>query len=426
MHPSRVIHGRSSRLLEGRRIVIGITGSIAAVEVPRIIRELLRHGAEVSAVMSADAARLITPEAIQFATGNAPVLELTGDVEHVTAFGPGPDRADLFLIAPATANTVAKIAHGIDDTPVTSFASMALGGGIPILIAPAWHVQLGRNPAIAESLARLRGWGVELLGTQSAENEEKLASPEFVAAAVLHRLARGGWKDRRALVIGGASREPIDEVRSLTNDSSGGTAVAIATELYYRGAAVTLWLGGVHVPVPSFLPVERWGRVADLVSRVRGWPKGGPGFDAVWVPAALADFTLTRSPGKIDSRQHPTGLTLELRLAPKFLPVLRAAVPPPVPIVGFKLSAEPTDAALSASAARLRDETHVDWVVANGPSALGSTSTRVLVLGPAGQSFAAEGLKRDVAARLVEAVGGGLAPHPSEAAPRRGRPAAAR
>ncbi|MCI4323083.1 MAG: bifunctional phosphopantothenoylcysteine decarboxylase/phosphopantothenate--cysteine ligase CoaBC [Thermoplasmata archaeon] len=426
MHPSRVIRGRSSRLLDGRRIVIGITGSIAAVEVPRIIRELLRHGADVRAVMSADAARIITPEAIRFATGNAPVLELTGEVEHVSAFGPGPDRADLFLIAPATANTVAKIAHGIDDTPVTSFASMAIGGGIPVLLAPAWHAQLGRNPAIVESLTRLRGWGIEVLGTQSSENEEKLATPEGVAAAVLHRLARGGWKGRRVLVIGGASREPIDEVRSLTNESSGATAVALATELYFRGADVTFWLGGAHVPVPPFLTTERWSRVSELIERVRQIPKTVPGLDAVWVPAALADFTITPTPGKIDSRSHPKGFTLELRRAPKMLPVLRTSVPAPVPIVGFKLAAEADDSKLRASAERLREETHVDWVVANGPSALGGDSTRVLVLGPAGQSFSAEGPKRDVAARLVDVVGGSLAPIRDPTSPRRGRRPSAR
>ena len=135
MHPSRAIRGRASRLLEGRRVLVGISGSIAAIEIPKIVRELIRHGAEVRAVMSPEAARLVTPEAVEFATGHPPILKLSGGVEHVTLLGPGEGQADLYLIAPATANTIAKIAHGIDDTPVTSCASVALGSRVPIVVA---------------------------------------------------------------------------------------------------------------------------------------------------------------------------------------------------------------------------------------------------------------------------------------------------
>jgi len=172
-------------LLEGKRIVFGISGSIAAVEVPRIIRELLRHGADVQAVMSPEAGRIITPEAVEFATGHPPILQLTGNVEHVTLLGPGEGRADMMLIAPATANTISKIAHGIDDTALTSCASIALGGGVPLLVAPAMHSHMGLNPAIRENVERLRSWGVGIIHGASTEGEEKIATPEEVAAAVL-------------------------------------------------------------------------------------------------------------------------------------------------------------------------------------------------------------------------------------------------
>jgi phosphopantothenoylcysteine decarboxylase / phosphopantothenate---cysteine ligase len=197
VHPSRVIRGRTTKLLEGRRILVGVSGSIAAVEVPKIIRELIRHGADVRAVMSPEATRIITAEAIEFATGHPAVVQLTGNVEHVTFLGPGEDQADLYLIAPATANTLSKIAHGIDDTPVTSCASVALGGGVPMLVAPAMHAHMGQNPAVRESLDKLRGWGVGVITGAATEGEEKIASPEEVAAAVLHR-------DRRC--VAGAAR----------------------------------------------------------------------------------------------------------------------------------------------------------------------------------------------------------------------------
>ncbi|HEV2429865.1 MAG TPA: flavoprotein, partial [Thermoplasmata archaeon] len=187
MHPSRSIRGRLSGLLSGRTVVLAVSGSIAAIEAPKIARELIRHGADVRAVMSPDATRIVTPEALTFATGHPTVVELTGGVEHVTLLGPGEGRADLLLVAPATANTLAKIAHGIDDTAVTSFASVALGGGVPVLVAPAMHGDMGRNPAIRESLDRLRAWGVEVVPPKMEEGEAKLAGPEEVAAAVLRR-----------------------------------------------------------------------------------------------------------------------------------------------------------------------------------------------------------------------------------------------
>ncbi|EQD41496.1 phosphopantothenoylcysteine decarboxylase/phosphopantothenate/cysteine ligase, partial [mine drainage metagenome] len=174
-----------------------------------------------------------TPEAVQFATGRPPITRLTGDVEHVSLLGPGAGRVDLFLVAPATANTLSKIAHGIDDTPVTSCASVALGGGVPILVAPAMHAQMAENPALRENLDRLRRWGIGVISGAVVEGEAKIAGPEEIAAAVLHRLGHGPWRGRRVVVIGGAAREPIDAVRSITNESSGASAVALATQAFY-------------------------------------------------------------------------------------------------------------------------------------------------------------------------------------------------
>ncbi|HEV2167084.1 MAG TPA: bifunctional phosphopantothenoylcysteine decarboxylase/phosphopantothenate--cysteine ligase CoaBC, partial [Thermoplasmata archaeon] len=286
MHPSDSIRGAKSQLLKGRKVVVGVSGSIAAVELPRVIREILRHGADVRVVASADALKIITEEALTFASGHPPIRALTGQVEHVSMLGPGEGQADLLLIAPATANTISKIAHGIDDTPVTSFASVALGGRVPILLAPAMHSHMSENPAIRENLARLRAWGVEVIAPQSAEGEEKLAGPEEIAAAVLHRLAQGPWVGRNVVVIGGSSREPIDEVRSITNESSGETAVALAVQAHYRGAQVDLWAGGLRVPVPTFLPSLRWGSVGDLVKLAAKESRRLARSDAVLVPAA--------------------------------------------------------------------------------------------------------------------------------------------
>jgi phosphopantothenoylcysteine decarboxylase / phosphopantothenate---cysteine ligase len=420
MHPSRAIRSRSTRLLEGRRVLIGVSGSIAAIEVPKIARELIRHGAEVRAVMSPEAGRLVTPEAIEFATGHPPILQLSGMVEHVSLLGPGEGQVDLYLVAPATANTIAKIAHGIDDTPVTSCASVALGGRVPILLVPAMHGFLGQNPAVQESLDKLRGWGVDVLFGPSAEGEDKIASPEQVAAAVLHKLGRRPWAGRGVVVVGGASREPIDAVRSITNESTGATALALANQAYYRGAEVELWAGALSEAPPSWLVVRRWRSVQDLVALARSRASTLASAAAVLVPAALADYTLAPAKGKIRSRDRPT-LRLELGPAPRVLPLLRRLAKAPARLVAFKLLAEADEPAQEQEGRLLQQETGADWVVANDVGALGSAETRVLVLPRGDRPWRLRGPKAEVAGKLLDDLGRGL----PETRPSPARPTAA-
>jgi len=404
MHPSHVIRGRATQLLAGRKIVVGVSGSIAAIEVPRIIRELIRHGAEVRAVMSPEATRLISVEALEFATGHPPVVQLTGNVEHVTLLGPGEGRADLYLIAPATANTISKIAHGIDDTPVTSCASVALGGGVPMMIAPAMHAHMGSNPAVRENLDKLRAWGVGIIAGATVEGEDKISSPEETAAAVLHRVVQGPWTGQKVIVVGGAARESIDSVRSVTNESSGLTAVALATQAYFRGADVTLWAGDLQVPVPAWIPVDHWRSVEDLITLARHRRAELATASAVLVPAALSDYTLEPRSGKIASRDHAT-LTLTLRRAPKVLPELRRLAPPPARLVAFKLDAGRTSTELEAEARALGEETRADWVVANDVASMGSRDTQALVLPRGGDRRWIRGPKADFAGKLLDDIG---------------------
>lgn len=421
MHPSHVIRGRTTQLLAGRKIVVGVSGSIAAVEVPRIIRELIRHGADVHAVMSPEATRLVSPETLEFATGHPPVVQLTGNVEHVSLLGPGEGRADLYLIAPATANTISKIAHGIDDTSVTACASVALGGGVPMLIAPAMHAHMGANPAIQENLAKLRSWGIGVLWGANVEGEEKVATPEETAAAVLHRVVLGPWTGQKVVVVGGASRESIDSVRSVTNESTGATAVALANQAYYRGAEVALWAGALQVPVPSWLPVESWRGVEDLIALARRHRNDLAKARAILVPAALSDYTLEPRPGKISSRDHAT-LTLTLHQAPKVLPELRRLAPPPTRLVAFKLLAGASATELESEARSLGEETGADWVVANDVSVMGSRETNALVLPRGGERRWIRGSKAEFAGKLLDDIGReavNISPAPLRPPPRR-------
>src|SRR5664279_3087381 len=176
-HPTLWIEGLRSSSLAGKTIVLGVTGSIGAVRVVELARELIRNGAEVHAVMTDAARHILHPDALHYATGNPVITELGGRVEHVEFCG-FKGRADLLLIAPATANTIGKIAYGIDDTTVTSFATTALGSGVPLMLVPAMHESMYRHPAVVENIIKLKSWEVSIVGPKLEEGIAKIASNE--------------------------------------------------------------------------------------------------------------------------------------------------------------------------------------------------------------------------------------------------------
>ncbi len=363
MHPSEEIYCEKSTKLRGKTIVMGITGSIAAVECFSTIRELIRHGAEVHTVMTREAQKLVTPDALEFASGHRPVTDLTGGTEHITMMG--SRSADLFLIYPATANTISKIANGIDDTPVTSMATVAIGSGIPIAIAPAMHDSMYRNPAVEDNMERLRKWGISFIGPRSDGVRAKVASKEEVVAWTFKILSRNFFHGKRLLVIGGRSEEPIDSMRIITNRSTGMMAVELAKRAFERGAEVELWMGGCGVELPDYIPVRRYATVADLVEMVRGIDH-----DAVMVPAALADFAPHDvAPGKIPSDQ---GCSLELTPVPKVLPLIRTRCGV---VIGFKAESGLSRQELAERARSRLEMYNLSAVVANDIDVVGKKSS---------------------------------------------------
>src|SRR5512136_3129663 len=180
MHPTDALRGTKSKTLEGKRIVLGITGSIAAVECFDLARELVRHGAEVHAVLSDDASKLITPWTMEFATGNPVIEVIDGQVQHVSLLGDTEGKADLLLIAPCTANTISKIACGIDDTPVTTMATTAIGSRKPVILVPAMHHSMYRHPAVTANLAKLKAWGIGVIDPRIEEGKAKIADTETI------------------------------------------------------------------------------------------------------------------------------------------------------------------------------------------------------------------------------------------------------
>jgi phosphopantothenoylcysteine decarboxylase/phosphopantothenate--cysteine ligase len=173
-----------SEKLKGKRVVLAVCGSIAAIEAPKLARELMRHGADVVCVMSESAQFVIHPWALECITGKRTITEITGLCEHIEYCGEWEGRYDLLLICPATANTISKIAGGIDDTVVTTFASTALGSRTPVIIAPAMHESMINNPFVRENTERLKKKGVRFVEPKMEEGKAKL-DWEAVAKFVL-------------------------------------------------------------------------------------------------------------------------------------------------------------------------------------------------------------------------------------------------
>lgn len=396
MHPAARLRAKRSRYLAGRRIVLGVAGSIAAVESVRVAHELIRHGAEVLPVMTPAATTVITPLALEYATGHAPVLHLSGAGEHV-AWMDGPRRADLLLVAPATANTVTKMALGIDDTALTTFASVALGSGVPVVVAPAMHEVMGANPAVRRRLRDLEEYGVTIVPPRIEEERAKLATAEAIADACIHRLALGPWVGRRVLVVSGSSAEAIDPVRVLTNRSTGRMGIELATAAYRAGARVTLWNGWGLVPLPSFAQARRFESVRDLLRMCEAERLAD--FDAIFVPAALSDFAPRPVAQKLSSA--PARMRLELERLPKALKTIRRRAPKAV-LVGFK--AETDARRLIARARERRREYGAQLMVANTHRAFGAARTDAWLVADGTRPQKISGPKPAVAQRILEAA----------------------
>jgi phosphopantothenoylcysteine decarboxylase/phosphopantothenate--cysteine ligase len=211
MHPINDIRGSGGTALKGKRIVLGITGSIAAVEVVKMARELARLGADVIPVMSSAATKIVHPDAIHFATGRVPIIELDGAVQHVELCGDSSSRAD---IAPATANTISKIAHGIDDTPVTTMASCALGSGMPIIIVPAMHGSMYNHDIIMENVEKLQSVGIIFVGPRMDEGKAKMATRDEIITEVCRAAGPGDLLGKKC------SSSPVRHVSQLTMSGS--------------------------------------------------------------------------------------------------------------------------------------------------------------------------------------------------------------
>lgn len=359
MHPSHDIRGTKDRELEGRKITLCITGSVAAVKSPELARELMRHGADVRAVMSQKATELITSQLMHWATGNEVVTRLTGRLEHVEL----AQWCDLVLVAPATANTIGKIAWAIDDTPVISVVSVALGLKKPVVLVPAMHGSMYGHKLFQENLEKLSSAGVHLIEPFFEEGKAKLAVADEIARQVIQILGPRDMEGMRVLVTAGPTVEPIDPIKMITNRSSGKMGIAVARAAVSRGAEVVLIYGpGTEMPPPNveLVQVQTTREMREAFER-----ELKPAPDVIVSTAAAQDF-LVEQPAEQKLR-HTEPPTLKLVQAPRVLDNARKQAPGAF-IVGFKAEYGVTDEELATAARNKLEELGLDMVVANDVS----------------------------------------------------------
>ncbi|HZY93999.1 MAG TPA: bifunctional phosphopantothenoylcysteine decarboxylase/phosphopantothenate--cysteine ligase CoaBC [Candidatus Bathyarchaeia archaeon] len=369
-HPSKDIKGTRGHELDGKLLALLVTSSVASFKAPEIARELMRHGAEVFAVTSHSAEKMIGADLLEWATGNPVVTELTGKLEHIALAGKSPDHVDLVLVAPATANTIGKIASGIDDTPATTVAATAIGSRIPVLIAPAMHEPLYDHPIVRENITRLEKIGVGFIDPELSEGKAKIASTEKIVKAVIARLShdRGGndLHGRKVLVTAGPTMEYIDPVRVITNKSSGKMGVAIAEEVASRGGQATVILGPSIVTPPSNVKTVRVESTGQMLEATLRELKDS-NYDMVFAAAAPSDYRpVSESTKKIKTRKQRT-LNLELQATPKIIEQIRKVSPKSF-LVAFKTEHAVSMDELVNEAFEVVHESNADLVAANDVS----------------------------------------------------------
>ncbi len=390
--------------LEGRTVVVGLSGGIACYKACEVVRLLVGAGARVPVVMTAGAQQFVTPLTLQTLSGHAvatDTFDLTQESEigHIRL----ADGADVVLIAPATANLLAKCAQGIADDLLTT---VLLATRAPLVVAPAMNVHMWEHPAVQENLARLVARGARVVGPASGslacgyEGTGRLAEPSEIVEEVLRTLAPQDLAGERIVVSAGPTQEPIEPVRYLSNRSSGKMGYALARVARRRGAEVTLVSGPTALPPPAGVRLVAVGSAREMARAIEeAFAKA----TVVIMTAAVADYR-PRRPAARKLKKSAAALTLDLERNPDILSGLARRKGRRL-LVGF--AAETHDVVLEARR-KLRDK-RCDLIVANDVTApgagFGSETNQVRLVDAGGRDDALPVLpKEEVAERILDWV----------------------
>ncbi|HVP02894.1 MAG TPA: bifunctional phosphopantothenoylcysteine decarboxylase/phosphopantothenate--cysteine ligase CoaBC [Solirubrobacteraceae bacterium] len=403
------------------RILLGVTGGIAAYKALEVVRLATKAGHAVRVIQTPDAQRFVGAASFAALSG-APVL--TDEFERDPARGAFPDQpapahdplshlelarnADVYLIAPATANTIAKLAHGLADNLLTS---AALAATCPLVLAPAMNHHMWEHPATRANVATLRARGVMVvdpgvgaLGSRNEWGSGRLADPAELLAAAEALVPAGGrpWDGLRVLISAGGTREPIDAVRFVGNRSSGRMGFAIADEAAALGADVTVVAANVALPRN---PRVRYVDVATAAELHGACAEAFPACDVLVMAAAVADFRpVQAASGKIKKAGRER-LELELEPTTDVLAALAARRAPQQTLVGF--AAEHGPQALEHGRGKLARKS-LDAVVVNDVSGPGvgfdAVDNEVTILTVDGERHVPRATKAEVARAILETI----------------------
>ncbi|MFW9960258.1 MAG: bifunctional phosphopantothenoylcysteine decarboxylase/phosphopantothenate--cysteine ligase CoaBC [Candidatus Thorarchaeota archaeon] len=405
-HTSKLIKGSLSNALEGKSIALCVTGSVAAVECVALARKLMRHGAEVYSIMSTMAQKIIHPYLLEWATGNPVITELTGQIEHITLAGKHKDHVDLVLIAPATANTIGKVAMGIDDTPVTTTVSSAIGARIPVIVVPAMHESMYNHPAVIENIEKLKSMDVDVVSPRLEEAKAKIPDVDVIVEHVIARLGPRDLEGKHFVVTAGPTRGWIDRVRFITNPSSGKMGIAVAQELNSRGASVTLILGPTSQKSPILAEVVNVQTAEEMLNAVMN-ALSSRKTDGLVSAAAVSDYVPSKKEeSKLASGKG--GLVIDLVPTKKIIEEARNKHKN-LFIVGFKVESGISDEELEKRARSKITSGICNLVVANDEQKKGVAfevdTNEVLIVGP--KDFVKHvplASKREVARHIVDVM----------------------
>jgi len=367
-----VNHGSS---LDGKRILLGITGGIAAVESVRLGRELRRHGAEIHVIMTDAATKVITPLAVRWATQTNVDVEWSGEMPQLEGF-------DAILVAPATRNTLSKHANGVMDSPLSMALAAGTGNGTPILVVPSMHDDLFDDPVTMDLLNRIKSRGCSILISESEEGRRKQPSPEDIVRRLSH-VINHDEKSRNVLVMIGGTEAPIDDVRTISNRSTGRTGWEIADFLYRQGHNICVLAGRMSFePSTICFPII----YSIQPDSMKCWTKDliedeEKEIDSVICAAAISDYIVDDSfSGKIPSGNNISfSLTPFEKILDKIPNWLKSSRGDSAGhVIGFKLLSDSTREELVNASRSQINRVGVSAVVANDLSQLSEEGPRAL------------------------------------------------
>jgi phosphopantothenoylcysteine decarboxylase/phosphopantothenate--cysteine ligase len=388
------------------RVVVGVTGGIAAYKAVGVIRLLVLAGHDVQVVATDAALRFVgkpTLEAISRNPVHTDLYEGVAEVRHV-AIG---QAADLIVVAPATANTIAKLAAGLADDLL---GNTILASRAPLVLAPAMHTEMWQNPATAANIAVLWERGVTIVGPASGQltgtdaGLGRMVEPDEIVAAALAAAAPKNLVGKRIVITAGGTREPLDPVRFIGNRSSGKQGIALALNAAARGAEVTLIGANLEIAVPSSVRVQQVSTTRELEAATKAAAQDA---DVIIMAAAVADYRPESvAESKIKKETQGDRLTLELVRNPDILRELSEARRPGQVIIGFAAETENDRERLLETGRAKIVRKGADLLVLNTvgwTDGFAAETNSIIVVNAAGDIVSeATGSKSSVAARILD------------------------